>query len=260
MTRIVVFDSGLGSLSVIRELKKMNKTSEIIYLADTMNFPYGIKSKEQLEQIIHTTIQNIKERFDPDVIVIASNTPTMVLGIDDGYCKGVYVMGVRPPLESAIKLSQTCNIGILATASSIKSAGLDQLIKKYTLHDIRNITIHRIDASVLVDAVESGLFLKCVQSCRVLIRKTLTPVVSKYDIDTMTLSSTHLPFLSPLLQKEFPLVKFLNPARNVAELISIKYPYKKSDKGSLEIYATGNYDILQDNLRKLGIIKTVQKF
>ena len=261
MPRIAVFDSGLGSLSVIRELKKTNKASEIIYFADTVNFPYGTKSKEHLERIIRATIQNLKERFNPDVIIMASNTPTMVLGIDDGYYNGVYVMGVRPPLESAIKLSQTCNIGILGTTSGIKSAGLVQLIKEHTLHDVHNvIVVHRIDASALVGAVESGLFLESTSSCRALIRQTLTSVISKHNIDVATLSSTHLPFLTPLLQKEYPLVKFLNPAQRIAESIFTKYSYKKSDKDSLKIYATGNYDTLQDNLRKLGIVKTIEKF
>ena len=71
--KIVVFDSGLGSLSIINAIQKRTK-SDIIYLADKKNFPYGKKTKTQLFKIITDTITKISEKFDPDVIVLASNT------------------------------------------------------------------------------------------------------------------------------------------------------------------------------------------
>ena len=75
--KIVVFDSGLGSLSIIKAIQKKTK-SDIIYLADKKNYPYGKKTKSQLYKIITDTIQKISERFNPDVIVLASNTPCLL--------------------------------------------------------------------------------------------------------------------------------------------------------------------------------------
>ena len=75
--KIVVFDSGLGSLSVIKAIQKKTK-SDIIYLADKKNFPYGKKTKTQLHKIIEDTILKISEKFHPDVIVLASNTPSLL--------------------------------------------------------------------------------------------------------------------------------------------------------------------------------------
>ena len=75
--KIVVFDSGLGSLSIIKAIQKRTK-ADIIYLADKKNFPYGKKTKSQLYKIITDTIQKISERFNPDVIVLASNTPSLL--------------------------------------------------------------------------------------------------------------------------------------------------------------------------------------
>ena len=92
--KIVVFDSGLGSLSIIKAIQKRTK-ADIIYLADKKNFPYGKKTKSQLYKIITDTIQKISERFNPDVIVLASNTPSLLFRekLPDN------VITVLPPLE-----------------------------------------------------------------------------------------------------------------------------------------------------------------
>ena len=70
-----VFDSGLGSLSIIKALQKTCKM-EIIYFADQKNFPYGEKSKRNLTKIIRNSIQILSDKFNPDLIVVGSNTPS----------------------------------------------------------------------------------------------------------------------------------------------------------------------------------------
>ena len=80
MPKIVVFDSGLGSLSVIKSIqKKIN--AKIIYFADQDNYPYGTKSVPQLEKIIKSTISKLQEKFEPDIIIVGSNTPSLLLDI-----------------------------------------------------------------------------------------------------------------------------------------------------------------------------------
>ncbi len=94
MPKIVVFDSGLGSLSVIKSIqKKIN--AEIIYFADQDNYPYGTKSVRQLDKIIRSTIAKLQEKFDPDIIVVGSNTPSLLLDIE----KKNKIIGVFPPLK-----------------------------------------------------------------------------------------------------------------------------------------------------------------
>ena len=74
---MLFFDSGLGSLSIIKAIQKKTK-SDIIYLADKKNFPYGKKTKLQLYKIITSTIKKISEKFNPDIIILASNTPSLL--------------------------------------------------------------------------------------------------------------------------------------------------------------------------------------
>ena len=90
MARIAVFDSGLGSLSVILAIRSVMK-ADIVYFADQQNFPYGLKSHSQLRSIITRTIRMLEERFSPDGIVMASNTPSLMLDIHNPK-----VIGVRP--------------------------------------------------------------------------------------------------------------------------------------------------------------------
>ncbi len=123
MAKIVVFDSGLGSLSIIKAIQRISK-SEIIYFADQHNFPYGHKSQAQLNSIIKKSIKTLQAQFSPDVLVMASNTPSLMLNLSNNK-----VIGVKPPLNEAHKISKSKRIGILGTKSTIKSKGLSNYMK-----------------------------------------------------------------------------------------------------------------------------------
>jgi glutamate racemase len=73
MVKIVVFDSGLGSLSVIKPIQKQMKCN-VVYFADSKNFPYGKKSIKEITEITSQTISTLKKLFKPDLIVVGSNT------------------------------------------------------------------------------------------------------------------------------------------------------------------------------------------
>ena len=113
LVKIVVFDSGLGSLSIIKEIQKIVKT-DIVYFADQKNYPYGTKSQAQLATIIKKTIKLLKEKFVPDIIVVASNTPSLMLNLQTKK-----IVDVKPPLKLAQKKSKSKKIAILATKSAI---------------------------------------------------------------------------------------------------------------------------------------------
>ena len=249
MTRIVVFDSGLGSLSIIQAIQKKSK-SEIIYFADQQNYPYGQKSHAQLNKIIKKSIKCLEEKFSPDIIVIASNTPSLMLNLVTSK-----IIDVKPPLEIAEKKSNSKQIGILATKSAINSKGLTQYIKKKKFP--KSFKFFKINGTNLVDLVESGKFLSDKNYCKKIIRKDLQ-ILSQQAIDIITLSSTHLPFLKPLLKKEFPDVKFIDSGNIVAQKISSKIKHNKSKRNSLKIFTSGNVKNFQINLNKLGIKNKVK--
>lgn len=244
MVRIAVFDSGLGSLSIINAIQKICK-SEIIYFADQKNFPYGNKSKKELDIIIKQTIILLEKNFSPDLIVMASNTPSLMVKITNKK-----VITVKPPLREAIKLSKTKNIAILGTKTAIASKGLSDYIKK--IHFSKEKKIHRINSSQLVELVESNKFITNKVYCKKIIKKNLNKI-SKNQIDTATLSSTHLSFLKPLLNSEFPQVQFVDPAEIVANNVFTNIKKNKSKKNTIKIFTSGDITLFQKNLYRLGI-------
>jgi glutamate racemase len=244
VVKIAVFDSGLGSLSIIKEIQKMMK-SEIIYFADQKNYPYGTKSQVQLQIIIGRSIKLLQKDFSPDFIVIASNTPSLMLNLVTSK-----IIDVKPPLKIANKKSSSKQIGILATKSAINSKGLSQYIKKEKFP--KSFKIFKINGTNLVDLVESGKFLSNKNYCKKIIRNDLQ-ILSQQSIDVITLSSTHLPFLKSLLKKEFPDVEFIDSGNIVAQKIYSKIKYNKSKRNSLKIFTSGNVKKFQINLKRLGI-------
>ena len=245
--KIVVFDSGLGSLSIIKAIQKKTK-SDIIYLADKKNFPYGKKTKSQLYKIVSDTIKKISERFDPDVIVLASNTPSLLFreNLPNN------VITVLPPLKKILKPG---NVAILTTEIIAKSKELDNYISEF--NNLKNIS--KINCSELVELVESGKFLTHEKDCVKTILKVLKDEFKENKIKVATLSSTHLPFLLPFMKKYFRRVEFLDPADDVAIKIS-KLKGPKSTKNSLSIYTTKSPKALQRNLKSMGISNKVNLF
>lgn len=244
MSRIAVFDSGLGSLSIIKPIQKKIST-EIIYFADQDSFPYGTKSTGELRKIIKSTIKELKEKFEPDLIVIASNTPSLLLNPK----KQLKILWVYPPLKDAVEKTITKSIAILATKSVVESIELQNYIKKQIPKGIKVI---KINASPLVELVESGKFASNKEFCKKKIRAILQPI-QKEGVDVVTLSSTHLPFLLPMFKELFPNVKFLDPADTVADKVATLLNHKRSSMHKLKIFASGNTTTFQKKLQKVGI-------
>lgn len=247
MAKIVVFDSGLGSLSIIKPIQKKFK-SEIIYFADQKNFPYGTKSISELKKIITSTISMVQQKFEPDVIIIGSNTPSILL-------KNILkpnIIGVFPPLKEAAKKTKRNTIAILATKSVVESIYLNDYIRKNLP---KKIKILKINASPLVELVEYGKFIYDKNLYKSKIKFVLSPL---NNADVATLSSTHLPFLLPLLKEIFPNIVFLDPANDVVNQV-INLNLKKSKTNILKIFTSGNVKKFQRHLQEIGIKNKVHR-
>jgi len=245
--KIAVFDSGFGSLSIIREIQKKFK-GELIYFADQKNFPYGGKSTPHLEKIINDTINLLEEKFSPDFIIMASNTPTLLLNYSRISKK---LAGIYPPLSDAGKISRTRNIAILGTRSVIQSESITEFIEKCNVPN--DTVIHKIDCSVLVELVESGKFLTDEEYCKNIIKEVLEDTFLDNLIDVATLSSTHLPFLEPFLRSIFKNVKFLDPAKNISNVLKDFVEDNDLQQNVLRIFTSGDVKLFKKNLQMMGI-------
>ena len=250
MAKIVVFDSGVGSLSIIKPIqKKVN--ADIIYFADQKNFPYGTKSVLELKKIIKSTIDMLEKNFNPDLIIIGSNTPSLLL---KKIINKRRIVGVFPPLKEAKTRTKTKTIAILATKSVIESNAIQIYIKKNLPTNIKVITIN---ASPLIELVESGKFIDNKKLCKNEIIRILSKPLLQNHIDVVTLSSTHLPFLLPFFKQIFPNITFLDPGNNIADKIAKKLKPQNKTR-SLTIFASGNVKDFQTKLSKIGIKNKVR--
>ncbi|MFB5598693.1 MAG: glutamate racemase [Nitrososphaeraceae archaeon] len=247
---VLVFDSGIGSMSIIKELRKEIPNEDILYFADKANFPYGNKSHKELVVIIENTINYLK-RFNPKLIIIASNTPSIQILDEIKERVNIPLLGVTPPLKEAVKLTRNDYIGIMTTASVINSKELTLQIK----NDIpQTIFVKKFNASPLISHIESGDFIKKRDKMKGYIRNLLGNLE---DIDVIILSSTHLPFIKDQLSEEYPFVKFIDPAKivakNVKKVLIEKNLVKKQNLGRMRILVSHGLDEFQELLGFLGI-------
>ncbi len=249
--KIAVFDSGLGSMTIIKPIQKQMKCN-IIYFADSKNFPYGKKSVQELRNITSQSITSLQKYFTPDLIIIGSNTLSLTL---DSYQKNT--LTVLPPINEAKKLSKSKCIAILATESVVKSNLLDNYIK---IFKINNFKIIKINASALVELVEYGYFYSNTELCIDIIEKTLSSIFIKNNIDVATLSSTHLPFLLRFFKKVFPNIIFLDPSQSLAIKLKQKYSDHNIKRNTLQIFTSGSIKPLEKKLRHMNINNKISKF
>ena len=251
MVKIVVFDSGLGSLSVIKPIQKQFKC-DIVYFADSKNFPYGKKSVKKLHNLTLKTIDKLQKFFEPDAIIVGSNTLSLTL---NSYSKNIWT--VLPPIDDAKKITKSKSIAILATNSIVKSRLLEKHFKNFK---VNNIKITKINASPLVELVESGKFYSKPKLCENVIKKTLSVKFLKYNVDVVILSSTHLPLLQNYFQNIFPDILFIEPSASLSKKLKQKYYMNNEKRNTLQIFTSGNILSLENKLRHMGIKNKISKF
>jgi len=256
---VAVFDSGIGSLSIIRELKREVPYEDLLYFADRAHFPYGAKSHQQLREIIVNTINYLK-RYKPKVIVVASNTPSVqVLDEVRKMITDVPVIGVRPPLKEAARMTKKKHIGIMATEGTIRSRELEIQIRREVP---QHILVTKFNASPIVEMIEHGVHLENERRTFDVISRVLGDNVDE-KIDVITLSSTHLPFVKSYLNALLPTVRFVDPAQTVAKdvrkFLKFYRMAKKSGTGKLQILVSDGKREFEKSVRAMGVREPVEE-
>lgn len=209
---IAVFDAGIGSYAIVDEIHKRFPKQDIIYFADRASFPYGSKGREELLAVMHRTLRFL-EGYAPSAIVIASNAPSIMVLDDLRQNTLVPLFGVYPPIEEALAMSASGKIGIMGVHSLIESVSLKQFVSQHAPHPER---VSLINASSMVELVESGAFLFDPNATQTAVSAFIEEVFRHYpDIDTLTLSSTHLPWLRSFFEAARPSCRFLDPAESI---------------------------------------------
>jgi len=252
---IAVFDSGIGSLSVIQALREELPNESIIYLADRAHYPYGKKTREQLRSIVIQTLKFL-EKLDPKCTIVASITPSMLVLRESRLHTTVPVFGVYPALDNAVTLSKTRHIALMATEGTIKSNELEEYVKPY----ITTTRILMVNASSIIDLVESGKFLEDA-NIKETITKAMQGVKTDPKIDVAVLGSTHLPLIKERIADLFPKLQFANPALDAVKQVKTYLQHQEMEtrgNGSMKILVSKNKEQFEKIIRALGIKEKVE--
>nr|WP_299073580.1 glutamate racemase [uncultured Allomuricauda sp.] len=193
---IGIFDSGVGGTSIWKEIQKMLPNEDVVYLADSLNAPYGTKSKEE---ILRLSIKNTELLLEKGckLIVVACNTAT-TNAID--YLRTTYevpFVGIEPAIKPATLQTKTKKVGILATKGTLSSSLFHNTTKLYAA----GITVIEQQGKGLVELIEAGRTDS--SEMKELLQSYVNPMLEK-DIDCLVLGCTHYPYLIPLLKEIVP--------------------------------------------------------
>lgn len=250
---IGIFDSGLGGLSIWKEINQLLPNENTIYLADSKNAPYGEKSKQE---IIDFSIKNTEYLLSKGckMIVVACNTATTnaIKVLRANY--SVPFIGIEPAIKPAALQSKTNKIGVLATKGTLSSELFISTSEQY--RDSKDII--EVEGKGLVVLIEAGKL----EQTKPLLEQYLKPLVNE-GVDYIVLGCSHYPFLIPIIKTIIPTnIKLIDSGEAVAKqtksVLEQHQLLKTNNTNSHVFYTNGNLSLLQNFLKQIDIkFKTV---
>lgn len=188
---IGVLDSGVGGLTVLKEIQSELPYESTIYCGDSQYAPYGKRSSEEILTLAKKLIMFLISR-DVKLLVIACNTIT-VNGINEirAAFPQIPIIGTVPVIKTAVQMSKKKKIGVLVTGATALSSYNTKLIQEFA----EDVTVTVVGTNKLVPLIEAGKFvdIPCI------LREELQPFLEE-KVDTIVLGSTHFPIIQQPIQ------------------------------------------------------------
>jgi glutamate racemase len=216
--RILLFDSGMGGLTVARAVALQLPDAHLIYAADNAGFPYGAWKEEELRSRIVKVIGALIERSKPDVVVIACNTASTIAmaALRDTY--KVPFVGTVPAIKPAAAQTKSGIIGVLATPGTVNREYTHALIHTYAFHC--KVFLH--GAPRLAEIAEQKLRGHKIDMAE--LKDEVAPVFRKRDggrTDVVVLGCTHYPLLTEEISEVAPWpVIYIDPSSAIARRVA----------------------------------------
>lgn len=226
---IGVFDSGVGGLTVVREIMRQIPNEKIIYFGDTARLPYGSKSKETVTRFSKQIVRFL-QTFQVKTIVVACNTASAYALYELERETDLPMIGVvKPGARAAAEATRNGKIGVIATEATIGS----RIYSKYIKELNKDVTVYGKACPLFVPLVEEGLWQDPVTD--EIAKRYLTELID-IDIDTLILGCTHYPLIRSTLGRIMgEKVALVNPAyetaRELKELLQEKGILKEEPPG-----------------------------
>lgn len=242
---IGLFDSGIGGTSIWKAIHELMPNENTIYLADSKNAPYGVKSKEEIVALSKKNTELLLEN-NCKIIVVACNTATTNAIKELRASYDVPFIGIEPAIKPAATHSKTETIGILATKGTLSSELFNQAVSQY-----QEINIIEQIGYGLVELIENGAINS--PEMEQLLQSYLTPMIEK-NIDYLVLGCSHYPYLIPKIKAILPKsIQIIDSGEAVAKqtltVLQNQVGINNSEKGKCEFYSNSDPKVLNDILK-----------
>lgn len=249
---IGIFDSGVGGLSVFREIRKVLPEEKYVYFSDSAHCPYGEKSKEYIIERARSITRFLLDK-GADIIVVACNTATAAAIAELRKEFPIRFIGMEPAVKPAVMSTKTGTVGVLATAGTLKADKYLNTREKWA----EGVRIAEHVGQGFVELVEKG----CTSGNEAedIVRSSLKPLLYE-GADRIVLGCTHYPFLSDTIAKVASelvperTVEIIDPApavaRHLYETMEMEGLIRK-DGFSIELDSSGNPEQLENAYGKL---------
>jgi glutamate racemase len=233
---IGIFDSGLGGLTVVKEILNKLPQYKIIYFGDTARTPYGTKSAETVKGYAIENTKFLLER-GAKIIVVACHTvsSTAIPVLKEKFPNIPFFEVVTPSFKKALKLTKNKKIGLIGTRTTVESGIYDQLFSQAD----SEIKLYSNPAPLLVPLIEEGWLKK--PETRKIVKKYLIPLKMK-GIDTLILGCTHYPLIKKVIQeKAGKRIKLVDPSEEIA--LEVKNFIENTPELAKELQENGEPEI-----------------
>lgn len=241
---IGIIDSGVGGLTVAKEIIRQLPNENIVYVGDSARCPYGPRPLEEVKKFTWQMTQYLL-KHNIKMLIIACNTATAAVLEEIKNELDIPVLGViHPGARAALKMSQSLQIGVIGTIGTVKSQAYDQALRSIN----KWVRVDSLACPKFVPIVESGEFEGPI--VQRVIAETLKPLKDK-KIDTLILGCTHYPLLGPVISNYMGNgIKVISSGEETAREASVILHHSglmntSNQKADHRFFTTGSRDIFQ---------------
>jgi glutamate racemase len=262
---ILLFDSGVGGLSVLGKVRAVLPQAPVMYVSDNAGLPYGSKTEAQIAARVSGLLGRMTERYRPRLVCIACNTASTIALASVREVLEVPIVGTVPAIKPAAAMTRTGVIGLLGTAATIRQGYVDRLEAEFAAdkHLLRHGApelVAAAEAKLRGQPVDPAVFAQAAAALRAM--------PGGQRIDTVVLACTHFPLLEEELAAAFgPGVRFIDGSDGIARRIAFLTegqewarhagPDREADAGDLGLFTKNDPtdEALMPVLKRYGLLR-----
>lgn len=255
---LLIFDSGVGGLSVLAPIRSLLPDAPIVYVADSAGYPYGTRSAAEIASRVPALLGRLAERFDPELIVIACNTASTIALDAVRAALDLPIVGTVPAIKPAAEQTKTRVIGVLGTEATVQQPYVDRLSAEFAA----DCTVLRHGSAELVDLAEAKLRGETADhAAYARILGGLLDQPGGERMDTVVLACTHFPLVEEELAAAAPRpLAFLHGGDGIARRTAwltrdVSWPADPGEGIAVFTRWTDSVETYRDGLARYGLTR-----